>query len=98
MENYKNYRPYTYKRICRNPEHEKEFETNSPTRKYCCEYCKHRYHYLKFKHDHANKIFFEEKERENYKIFKGLYDRGENLLTVETLEKCGADLYFAPYV
>ena len=98
MEYPKKYRPYNYKRICRNPEHAQEFETNSPTRLDCCDSCKNRYHYLKNKTLYANDLFFDKKHHTNYLLIKDLFVREMNPVTPRDLIIQGVDLHFAPYV
>lgn len=54
-------------------------------RKYCCDYCKHCYHYEKFKEEHKNDKLFLDANYNNYKVLKSFDELGVNVVSERDL-------------
>lgn len=53
--------------------------------KYCCPYCKHCYHYEKFKEEHKNDKLFLDASYQNFKVLKAFDEMGINIVSERDL-------------
>jgi hypothetical protein len=66
-----------------------KFLPRNQKRKFCCAYCKHVYHYAKFKLEFKNEALLSKENLNNYKVLKKCDQQGIHTISPDGLELLG---------
>src|SRR6478609_12214075 len=80
-------RPNVYAKICMACG--EKFVPRNQKRKFCCAYCKHVYHYAKFKLEFKDEELLSKENYHNYKILKKCDQQGIHKISGDALELLG---------